>query len=131
GSAALAASSGAGVLCQAAEGLKIPIVLFSKACQPLKLNFEQAAEFIAEAGLDGIDSPVRPDGEIVPERVADELPVYVEALRKRGMSMPYITTAITGPDSPQAETVLRTARKLGIKRYRLGFIFRSTDAEGE
>jgi sugar phosphate isomerase/epimerase len=107
------------------------VVIFSKAYQPLKLNFDQAAEFSAEAGLDGVDPPVRPNGEIVPERAAEDLPAYVEALRKRGLRMPYITTAITSVASPQAEKLLRTAKKLGVERYRLGFIYRDTDVPWE
>ena len=129
--AALALAGKAGLLCQAAEGNPLPIVLFSKAYQPLKFSFDEAAEFTAQSGLDGVDPPVRPDGEIKPERVAEELPLYVEALKKRGRRMPYITTAITSPDSPHAETVLRTARQLGIERYRLGFIYRTNDAGWE
>src|SRR5215469_12708075 len=84
GSAVAAMVGTAGRLCQAAEGIRLPVVIFSKAYQPVKLNFDQAADFTAESGLDGIDCPVRPDGEIVPERVAEDLPVYAEALRKRG-----------------------------------------------
>ena len=131
GSVSLAVVGKVGLLCPAAEGIALPIVIFSKAYQPLKLNFEQAAEFTAESGLDGVDPPVRPDGEIRPERVAEDLPVYVEALRKRGLRMPYLTTAITSTGSPQAEAVLRTAKKLGIERYRLGFIYRVNDASWE
>jgi sugar phosphate isomerase/epimerase len=129
GSAGLAMAGKAGRLGQASEGTPVPIVIFSKAYQPLKLSFIEAAEFTAESGLAGVDSPVRPDGEIVPERVADDLPAYVEALQKRGLSMPYLTTAITSAASPQAESILRTAKKLGIQRYRLGFIYRSDDGE--
>ncbi|HWY74900.1 MAG TPA: hypothetical protein VN281_04750, partial [Verrucomicrobiae bacterium] len=81
GSVSLAVVGKVGLLCPAAEGIALPIVIFSKAYQPLKLNFEQAAEFTAESGLDGVDPPVRPDGEIRPERVAEDLPAYVEALR--------------------------------------------------
>ena len=131
GSAGLAVAGKVGLLCPAAEGIPLPIVIFSKAYQPLKLNFEQAAEFTAESGLDGVDPPVRPDGEIRPERVAEDLPAYVEALRKRGLRMPYLTTAITSIASPKAEVVLRTAKKLGIERYRLGFIYRVNDASWE
>jgi sugar phosphate isomerase/epimerase len=127
-SAAAAVLGGGAFACSAAEGIRLPIVIFSKAYQPLKLSFDDAAEFTVQSGLDGVDSPVRPDGEIKPERVADELPAYVEALRRRHLRMPYLTTAITGPDSPEAETLLRTARKLGIERYRLGFITRRDDA---
>ena len=127
-SAGLALAGKAGWLSQAAEGIPLPVVLFSKAYQPLKLNFDEAAEFTAEAGLDGVDPPVRSDGEIVPERVADQLPAYVEALRKRGLTMPYLTSGITSISSPHTERVLRTARKLGVERYRFGFITRADDA---
>ncbi len=126
-SAGLATTGKTGLVCQGAEGIYVPIVLFSKAYQPLKLNFDQAAELTAEAGLDGVDPPVRSDGEIVPERVSDQLPAYVEALRKRNLRMPYLTTGITSVASAQAETILRIARKLGIERYRLGFIYRASD----
>lgn len=127
-SAGLALVGKAGWPSHAAEGIAVPVVLFSKAYQPLKLNFDQAAEFTAEAGLDGVDAPVRSDGEIVPEQVADQLPAYVEALRKRGLSMPYLTSGITSIHSPQTESILRTARKLGVERYRFGFITRADDA---
>jgi len=123
--AGLAAAHRLAVPAPAAQGIPVPVVIFSKAYQPLKLGFEAAAVFTAEAGLDGVDPPVRPDGEVLPERVADDLPAYVAALRKRGLQMPYLTTAITGVGSPQAEVILRTAKKLGVERYRLGFMYRS------
>jgi sugar phosphate isomerase/epimerase len=127
-SAGLAAASQAELTCRAAEGISVPIVIFSKAYQPLKLSFDQAAEFTAEAGLDGVDPPLRSGGEILPERAAEDLPTYVEALRKRKLRMPYLTTGITNTTSPQAEVILRTAKKLGVERYRLGFIYRSDEA---
>jgi sugar phosphate isomerase/epimerase len=111
-----------------ASATRIPVVVFSKAYQPLKLSFDQASELTAEAGLDGVDSPVRPDGEVLPERVADDLPAYVAALEKHGLRMPYVTTAITNVATPKAEQILRTAKSLGIKWYRLGFMFRADDA---
>lgn len=98
-----------------------PIPVFSKLYQELKLDFDQAAELTAEAGLDGVDCPVRSKGEIEPERAADEMPRYAEALRKRKLDMLLITTGINSVSSPHAETVLRTAKKLGIRYYRLGF----------
>jgi len=104
-----------------------PIVVFTKVYQELKLDYAQAAALTAEAGLQGVDCPVRPGGEVLPERVTDDLPRYVEELRKSGLSMPLITSAITGTDSPHAETVLRTAKKLGVRWYRLGFVYRDTN----
>jgi sugar phosphate isomerase/epimerase len=113
---------------RSASAARIPVVVFSKTYQPLKLSFDQAAELTAEAGLDGVDSPVRPDGEVLPDRVMDDLPAYVAALEKRGLRMPYVTTAITSVATPKAEQLLRTAKSLGVKWYRLGFIFRADDA---
>ena len=112
----------------AAEKLSPPIVVFSKVYQTLKLGFDAAAALTAEAGLDGIDCPVRPGGEILPERVTEDLPRYAEALRKRNLRLPLLTTAITSAASPHAEEIVRTAKKLGAQFYRLGFIERQPDA---
>ncbi len=97
-----------------------PVVVFSKVYQEIKLDFESAAALTAAAGLAGIDCPVRPGGEIEPGRAADDMPRYAEALRRRGVAMRLLTTGIVGTDSPHAETILRTARQLGIRYYRLG-----------
>ena len=96
------------------------IVLFSKVYQTLKLNYAEAAALTLETGLNGLDVPVRPGGEVLPERVEEDLPKYFETLRAKGLSLPMIATAITDVRTPQAELVLRTARKLGIAYYRLG-----------
>lgn len=98
-----------------------PLAVFSKVYQEVKLTFEQSAEVTAAAGLDGIDCAVRPGGEILPEKAADDMPRYDEALRKHGVKMLLLTTAITGAASPYAETILRTAKKLGISHYRIGY----------
>jgi sugar phosphate isomerase/epimerase len=99
-----------------------PVAIFSKVYQELKLNFDQAAELTAEAGLDGVDCPVRPKGEIEPAHAADELPRYAQALRKRKADLLLITSGIVGVSSPHAESVLTTAKKLGVQYYRLGFL---------
>jgi sugar phosphate isomerase/epimerase len=124
-----AALSGGSALPALADGTsELPIVVFSKVYQELKLNFEEAAAITAEAGIDGIDCPVRPDGEIVPEHVVGELPQYAAALRKRGLQLPLLTTGITSVSSPCAEDILRTAKQLGVQFYRLGSVIRATDA---
>ena len=113
---------------QAAGKLNPPIVVFTKAYQVVGLGFDAAAAITAEAQLQGVDIPVRPKGEVEPERVVEDLPRYAEALRQHHLSMPLLTTAITSTSSPSAETILRTAKKLGVEFYRLGFIDRETDA---
>ncbi len=119
----LAAASAAAVLgpdLAAAARPTPPLAVFSKVYQELKLDFDAAAEITAEAGFEGIDCPVRPGGEILPERAAEDMPRYAEALRKRKVDMLLLATGITGVSSPHAEAILRTAKKLGIRHYRLG-----------
>jgi len=123
------ASSSAATLCGGtalpvlADGTSdLPIVVFSKVYQELKLNFDESAAMTAESGLDGIDCTLRPGGEILPENATRELPLYAEALRKRGLRLPLLTTAITSASSPSTEDILRTAKKLEVQYYRLGFI---------
>ena len=62
---------------------RFPIIGFTKPFA--NLNAEETADLVAEVGWDGIDCPVRSKaGQIAPERVEDELPKLVEALKKRG-----------------------------------------------
>src|SRR5262245_14706443 len=59
---------------------RCPIASFSKIFQELNLSYEDSAALVAEIRLDGIDCPVRPGGQVLPERAADDLPRYVAAL---------------------------------------------------
>ena len=129
-SALAAAGAGAWPVAGTEPGT-VPVVVFSKVYQELKLDFNAAAELTAEAGLQGVDCPLRPGGEITPERVVDELPRYVEVLKRHQLQMPLLTTAITSVSSPNAEVILRTAKKLGVQSYRLGFINRQPEASME
>jgi sugar phosphate isomerase/epimerase len=86
------------------------------------LGAEETADLVTDVGWDGVDCPVRSKaGQIAPERVEEELPKFVEALKKHGKELLMITTEISKVD-PLAEKVLRTAARLGIKKYRLGFV---------
>jgi sugar phosphate isomerase/epimerase len=122
--AGLSASS---IVSGAAAPTRQPVVIFSKIYQSLNLNFEDSASLTAEASLNGVDSPVRPGGEILPEKAADDLPRYAEVLRKHSLGLPLLTTAILSPSSPNAEEILRTAKKLGVQFYRAGFVDRHAD----
>jgi sugar phosphate isomerase/epimerase len=114
---ALAATQPLPAFAQTAPRFKI--IAFSKPFQDL--NFEDTADLVADIGWDGIECGVRSKaGHIAPERVEEDLPKMVEALKKRGKEVTIVTTEITKVD-PLAEKVLRTTAKLGIKKYRLGF----------
>ena len=97
---------------------RFPLIVFNKPFQ--KLNFDDTADVIAEVGWSGLECPVRAGGQILPENVEDELPRLVEALKKRGLTFEILTSDILAVN-PRAEKVLRTAAKLGIRRFRLGF----------
>jgi len=109
-----------GILAQGEGERRFKIIGFTKPFQ--NLNFNDTADTVAEIGWDGIECPVRPKGQIEPERAPEELPRLVEALKKRGKELTILTTAITSVSQPHTEQLLRTAAKLGIRRYRLGFL---------
>jgi sugar phosphate isomerase/epimerase len=74
---------------------------------------------MAECGFDGVEATVRKGGHVLPERVEEDLPKMVEALRKHGLEMTILTSDINNANQPQAHKVLTTAKKLGISRYRM------------
>jgi sugar phosphate isomerase/epimerase len=76
---------------------------------------------IAEAGFRAVDLTVRPGGHVLPERVEDDLPRAVETLRRAGLTVPMMTTAITDARDPLTRRVLETAKKVGVSHYRMGY----------
>ena len=96
-----------------------PVAVFSKHLQ--WLPFADVGPVIAESGFRAVDLTVRPGGHVLPERVEDDLPRAVETLRRSGLTVPMITTAITDASDPLTRRVLATARKLGVSHYRMGY----------
>ena len=118
----------------AAVGTALPLPLVAapkpssryKVCAFIKflsaLKYDEMADGIAEAGFDGVEVTARQkESYIHPERAADELPRLKETLDKRNLEITILTTDIVRHDEPNAESMLRTAAAIGIKRYRLGF----------
>lgn len=91
--------------------------------KPLQhLSYTEMAETIAAMGFDGIEGPVRPKGHVLPERVEEDLPKMVDALKGSGLNLTLMTSAITEVSEEQyTEKVLRTAAALGVKRFRMGY----------
>jgi sugar phosphate isomerase/epimerase len=96
----------------------LKLSIFSKHLQ--WASYPEMALFAAEAGFDGVDVTVRQGGHVLPERVQDDLPRAVEAVRKGGLEVPMITAGIVDTSSPHAESILKTASGLGIRYYRWG-----------
>ncbi len=94
------------------------ICIFSKHLQ--WLDYSGMAQTAAELGFDGVDLTVRRGGHVLPERVEDDLPKAVEAVKSAGIKPLMMATDINDPDDPNTEKILRTASALGIRYYRLG-----------
>jgi sugar phosphate isomerase/epimerase len=91
---------------------------FTKVLQ--ELDFEKTAAAAVELGWDGIELPLRAKGHILPEKVDDDLPRLVEALKSKGLEVMVAATDIRGTDEPNTEKVLRALAKHGIRLYRHG-----------
>lgn len=102
------------------EGDKLKVHIFSKHLQ--FLNYAEMAEAAADMGFDGVDLTVRPKGHVLPERVADDLPKAIEALRKAGLSPMLMTTAVDDATDPVDNAVLTTAATAGITHYRMNWL---------
>ena len=100
-----------------AAAKRFKLIAFSKPFQ--SLGPKETANLVADVGWDGVEMPVRKGGQVVPEKVEDDLPKFVEALRAQEREVTIATTDVTSV-TPLNEKVLRTVSKLGIKRYRLG-----------
>jgi sugar phosphate isomerase/epimerase len=123
--AALPAASFARVH-DAAAGPRLPVCIFSKHLQ--WLDWEPMAETAAKLGFDGVDLTVRGGGHVLPERVEEDLPKAAAAIRNAGLALPMVTTEIADTSTPRAESILKTASALGIRRYRWGG-FRYTESK--
>jgi len=89
------------------------VYVFSKHLQ--WLDYPEMAATAREIGFDGVDLTVRPNGHVLPERVKEDLPKAVEALKAEGLLADRMTTAITDPDDVLTLDVLETAAKTGVE----------------
>ena len=94
------------------------VAIFSK-----HLEFLQGDELALgakEIGFDGVDIAVRRNGHIEPDRVRQDLPSLVAAIRGQGLEVPMLTTDIVDADTPFASDILACMTDLGIRNYRWG-----------
>jgi L-ribulose-5-phosphate 3-epimerase len=123
---ALLAGGAAVLAAQAAPpARKLKVAIFSK-----HLPFVQGdalAKAAADVGFDAVDITVRKGGHVAPERVAQDLPPLVAAIRARSLEVPMITTDIVDAETPHAEEILQVMAKLGIRYYRWNTIRYTAD----
>lgn len=113
------AASGAlmhSAVAQSDAGSRYEFCAFIKFLQ--SLSYDELAETIAELGFSGIEATVRRNGQVLPQRVEEDLPKLVEALQKCGLRIAVMASDVNQVD-PLSERVLTTAAKLGVKKYRM------------
>jgi sugar phosphate isomerase/epimerase len=98
-----------------AEGpLKVDI--YSRHLQWLR-TADEVADAAIEMGYEGVNVTVRPyPGHVDPDHVAQELPPFVNTLRKRGLLVRSVTTNIADADAT-AERIVSAASALGMTHY--------------
>ena len=96
---------------------KLKVDIYSRHLQWLR-TADEVAEAAVEMAYDGVNITVRDyPGHVNPAKVAQELPPFVAAIRKRGLLVRSITTNISDTDSPNAEQIISTAAGLGITHF--------------
>jgi L-ribulose-5-phosphate 3-epimerase len=85
------------------------------------LNWTDLAAATIDMGFDGIDLTVRSKGHVAPERVAEDLPRALDAIRAKGTSVAMITTELTSASHPTANAIFAAAGKAGIKLAKVGY----------
>ncbi len=121
-SALALAACGSSMSWAAGEGASsgYPRAVFTKSLE--ELPFDDLAERVAALGVAGLEAPIRRGGHIDPQNVAEKLPEFVEALKRKNLDLLIFTSDINQVDREgQTESILRAAAGLGIKRYRLSY----------
>lgn len=98
----------------------MPICIFSKHLQ--WLDYDETAEVIKEIGFDGVDLTVRRGGHVKPENVEKNLPVAMEAFRKKDLVVPMMASNVNNAEEDIHQRVLKSASKEGIQFYRMGYL---------
>ena len=85
------------------------------------LSHDELAQTLKGIGFDGAEVTVRKGGYIAPEAAADELPKLAEVFAKHDLKISILTTDIVDVETPNAESIIKAAKGLGIQFYRMGF----------
>ncbi len=101
------------------------LCIFSK--HLAQFDWKQVGVRAKEMGFEGVDLTVRPGGHVLPERVAEDLPLAVQAIRDAGLSVPMITTGLTSLADPAARPTIDTMRRLSIPYLKPGYWRYSAD----
>ena len=104
---------------QAAAGFRGQFCFFSKHL-PM-LAWGPLGEAVKHVGFDGVDLTVRPRGHVDPARAREDLPRAIDAIRRHGLEVPMVTTALLSAADPAAKPILETAGRHGVRFFKPGY----------
>jgi sugar phosphate isomerase/epimerase len=85
------------------------------------LGWADLAAASIDMGFDGIDLTVRTKGHVLPERVTEDLPRALDAIRAKGTTVAMITTEVTSADHPTARPIFAAAGTAGVRLIKVGY----------
>lgn len=91
-------------------------LMFSKHLQTQSVS--AAGKTIKSLGFSGVELTVRPNGHVLPNNVAEDLPRAVDELRAAGLETPAIVVEIHNREQEFSEAVCRAASKVGARELR-------------
>jgi sugar phosphate isomerase/epimerase len=103
----------------ASSGLRPKICIFAKPIQDL--SYEAIADLLATFPVDGLEATVRAGGQVLPEKVDQQLPRLHEALVRKSREFMILATGIHSVSQAESEPILKSAAGLGIKYFRMGY----------
>jgi L-ribulose-5-phosphate 3-epimerase len=104
---------------QPQQGFRGTLCFFSKHLP--RMDGHGLGRSLKALGFGGVDLTVRPGGHVEPARVEQDLPVFVEGIRKEGLAVPMITTELTSDADPAARPTLQTAAALKVPYFKAGY----------
>jgi len=104
---------------QPVPGARPQLCIFSK--HMAQFDWKELGKRSKDMGFDGVDLTVRPKGHVLPERVAEDLPKAVEAIKAAGVDVSMITSDLRSAQDPAARPTFEAMRKLGITLYKPGY----------
>ena len=96
-----------------------------------QFGYEDLGKNAKAIGFDGVDLTVRAKGHVLPERVTEDLPRAVRAIRAHGLSVPMITTGLLSPAEPAAVPTLKAAAAEKIPFWKPGYYRYKLDSDVE
>jgi len=113
-----------------AAGFRGTLCFFSKHLP--RLDGRGLGRALKPLGFGGVDLTARPGGHVDPKRVAQDLPIFVNAIRDEGLLVPMITTDLTSIEDPAARPTLDAAAALEIPFFKPGYYhYTFQDVRGE